>query len=158
MNTNEHEYYFRSDKLFCSHFLASIREHSCSFVAKILPGPGNGHKQHNPLAPVIFKAATSETKRRAADEERARRAEAALGIAPIKNVFDFTVEAQTETVVDRQRVRRDKVCLHVAVENVERVEGGRRERGRVMADGREVERQIDSPADALSGDQREEMI
>jgi len=47
--TNEHEYYFRSDKLFCGHFLASIREYSCSFVAKILPGPGNGRKPQNPL-------------------------------------------------------------------------------------------------------------
>src|SRR5215510_4876220 len=122
MNTNEHEYYFRSDKLFYRHFLASFREYSCSFVAKILPGPGNGHKPHNPLAPVIFKAATSEAKRRAADEERARRAEAALGIAPIKNVFDFAVEAQTEPVVDRQRVPRDQIGLHVSVEDVERVE------------------------------------
>jgi hypothetical protein len=34
--TNEHEYYFRSDKLFGRHFLASIYEYSCSFVAKIL--------------------------------------------------------------------------------------------------------------------------
>ena len=33
---NEHEYYFRSDKLFVCHFLSSIRVHSCSFVAKIL--------------------------------------------------------------------------------------------------------------------------
>src|SRR5262245_4018506 len=38
--TNEHEYYFRSDKLFGCHFLASIREYSCSFVAKILSGAG----------------------------------------------------------------------------------------------------------------------
>src|SRR5215510_6161456 len=36
MNTNEHEYYFRSDKLFGCHILASIRGYSCSFVAKIL--------------------------------------------------------------------------------------------------------------------------
>src|SRR5262245_63260899 len=100
----------------------------------------------------------SETKRSAADEERARRAEAALGVAPIKNVFDFAVEAQAEPSVDRQRVRRDKVGFHIAVEDVKRVEGRRRERWRVIADGREVERHIDSSADALRGDKREEMI
>src|SRR5262245_52389414 len=56
MNTNEHEYYFRSDKLFCRHFLAFIREYSYSFVAKILPGPGAGQKPQNPLAPESFNA------------------------------------------------------------------------------------------------------
>src|SRR5215510_11550751 len=40
MNTNEHEYNFRSDKLFGCNFLASIREYSCSFVAKILSWAG----------------------------------------------------------------------------------------------------------------------
>jgi hypothetical protein len=40
MNTNEHEYYFRSDKLFGFHFLASICEYSCSFVAKMLSRAG----------------------------------------------------------------------------------------------------------------------
>src|SRR5262245_21999337 len=40
MNTNEHEYDFRSDKLFGCHFLAPIREYSCSFVAKILSRAG----------------------------------------------------------------------------------------------------------------------
>jgi hypothetical protein len=34
--TNEHEYYLRSGMLFGCHFLASIREDSRSFVAKIL--------------------------------------------------------------------------------------------------------------------------
>jgi hypothetical protein len=38
--TNEHEYYFRSDKLFGCNFLASIREYSGSFVAKILSRAG----------------------------------------------------------------------------------------------------------------------
>jgi hypothetical protein len=38
--TNEHEYSFRSDKLFGCHFLASIREYSCSFAAKILSRAG----------------------------------------------------------------------------------------------------------------------
>src|SRR5262252_5844126 len=70
----------------------------------------------------------SKTKRRAADEERAWRAEAALGIGSIKHVFDFAVEAQTEPVVDRQRVPRDQVGLHVSAEDVERVEGRGRER------------------------------
>jgi len=51
MNRNEHEYYFRSDKLLGCNFLASIREYSCSFVAKIFPGPGAGIKPQNPLAP-----------------------------------------------------------------------------------------------------------
>jgi hypothetical protein len=40
MNTNEHEYYFRSDKLFGCNFLASIREYWCSLVAKILSRAG----------------------------------------------------------------------------------------------------------------------
>src|SRR6266542_3727941 len=73
-------------------------------------------------------AATSETKRRAADEIRARRAKAALGVGSIKHVLDFAVEAQAEPFVDRQRVPRDQVGLHVAVEDVERVEGRERER------------------------------
>src|SRR5215510_9204142 len=81
-----------------------------------------------PHTDVKTASGQSEAKRRAADEERAWRAEAALGVAPLKNVFDFAVEAQTEPVVDRQRVPRDQVGLHVSVEDVERVEGGRRER------------------------------
>ena len=36
MNTNEHEYYLGSRMLFGCHFLASIREDSRSFLAKIL--------------------------------------------------------------------------------------------------------------------------
>src|SRR5215510_6267153 len=40
MNTNEHEYYFWSDKLFGRHLLAPIRDYSCSFVAKILSMAG----------------------------------------------------------------------------------------------------------------------
>src|SRR5215510_4581336 len=40
MNTNEHEYYFRPDKSSSCHFLASIREYSCAFVAKILSRAG----------------------------------------------------------------------------------------------------------------------
>src|SRR5262249_45141948 len=36
MNTNEHEYYFWPCKLFGLHFMVSIREDSCSFVAEIL--------------------------------------------------------------------------------------------------------------------------
>src|SRR5882672_1791833 len=43
MNTNEHEYYFRSRKLFGYRFPASIREDSCSFVAKILFPESDGH-------------------------------------------------------------------------------------------------------------------
>src|SRR5215510_1503142 len=54
MNTNEHEYYFRSDKLFVCHFsllFVNIRVHSW---LKFFPGPGAGHKPQNPLAPGKF--------------------------------------------------------------------------------------------------------
>jgi len=57
MNTNEHEYYFRSDKLFGRAFLASIREYSCSFVAKILSRAGQRPQTTKSVSAIIFQVA-----------------------------------------------------------------------------------------------------
>src|SRR5882672_7654244 len=52
--TNEHEYYLRSRKLFGRHFLASIREDSCSFVAKILFLKSDNPRQQAVESPRII--------------------------------------------------------------------------------------------------------